>query len=88
MEISVKKTCDCVIGRMGDDLIQDSGLLCALDETIVHMVALKKHNFIKGEVLTRSQLIDNRRGYFTRFNYCPYCGIEIDWKEVKKRLNN
>ncbi len=22
---------------------------------------------------------------FNRFNYCPYCGKKIDWKELKER---
>lgn len=24
---------------------------------------------------------------FNRFNYCPYCGKKINWKELKKRSN-
>ncbi|MFR2570915.1 MAG: hypothetical protein ACLS90_04330 [Clostridia bacterium] len=24
---------------------------------------------------------------FNRFNYCPYCGKKINWKELKERSN-
>ncbi|HUU53242.1 MAG TPA: hypothetical protein VMW44_01210 [Candidatus Bathyarchaeia archaeon] len=27
--------------------------------------------------------LDRRRGYMTIFNYCPYCGEKINWKDIK-----
>ena len=43
---------------------------------------LKKYGLLKGEPLTAKQLIDGRKGYVHRFNFCPYCGNKIDWKTV------
>jgi len=31
--------------------------------------------------------IDKRRGLAKLFNYCPYCGIKINWTELRKELN-
>jgi len=27
--------------------------------------------------------LDRRHGYMTIFNYCPYCGEKINWKDIK-----
>jgi hypothetical protein len=38
--------------------------------------------------LTRKpiEFLDRRRGYMTMFNYCPYCGEKINWREIKKAI--
>jgi hypothetical protein len=30
-----------------------------------------------------SDWIDRRKGYIRPFNYCPYCGIKLNWREFK-----
>jgi len=30
--------------------------------------------------------IDKRRGLATLFNFCPWCGAEINWRELRKAL--
>lgn len=42
----------------------------------------KKYGMLKGEPLTPKQIVDNRRGYLSRFIFCPYCGNKINWKKV------
>ena len=36
--------------------------------------------------LTIKQILDNRRGYLQRFNYCPDCGKKIDCKFLMEGL--
>lgn len=31
--------------------------------------------------------IDRRSNYATLYNYCPYCGIKINWKKMRKMLD-
>lgn len=35
---------------------------------------------------TMKQILDNRRGYLQRFNYCPDCSKKIDWKLLMEGL--
>lgn len=38
------------------------------------------------EQLKIKNYFDKRKNTnFNRFNYCPYCGKKIDWKELKER---
>ena len=32
------------------------------------------------------EFLDRRKNYMTMFNYCPYCGEKIDWKEINKAI--
>ena len=43
---------------------------------------LKKYGILNGEPNTAKQIVDGRKGYLSRFSYCPYCGNKIDWKTV------
>ena len=38
------------------------------------------------EDYTAREFLDRRKGHMTVFNYCPYCGEKIDWKEIKKAI--
>ena len=31
--------------------------------------------------------LDGRKGYAKKFNYCPECGIKIDWIPIKEQVN-
>lgn len=37
----------------------------------------RKNNYVPKDFL------DRRKALMTMFTYCPYCGEEIDWKEIK-----
>ena len=28
--------------------------------------------------------LDRRKNYLTFYNFCPFCGEKIDWKNIKK----
>lgn len=30
--------------------------------------------------------IDKRKGLSTLFNFCPWCGLKINWKQIRKNL--
>jgi hypothetical protein len=32
--------------------------------------------------LTKKQVLDSRRGYISKFNYCPDCGVKLNWKQI------
>lgn len=31
-----------------------------------------------------SHIIDRRRNYAEHYTFCPYCGIKLNWKDVKE----
>lgn len=37
---------------------------------------------------TEKEIMDFRRGYLHPHTYCPICGEEIDWKEIKDEVIN
>jgi hypothetical protein len=76
--------CEHLIGRMGDEYVYDTIAHDGLGEMLKHqsnlLVSLKHWVVGKGEVLTPRQIADKRRGYLYRYNYCPFCGGELNWK--------
>lgn len=45
-------------------------------------------DFVKGLMnkITLKDYFDKRKNTnFNKFDYCPYCGKKIDWKELKER---
>jgi hypothetical protein len=47
----------------------------------------KDSNIFKNQkTLTPLQIIDNRKGYVSRFIFCPYCGNKVDWKSIVNNL--
>ena len=70
--------CECVIGIVYD----------YEDTRLVTLNQLKARiNFYRenGVGFTLSDYCDKRKSTdMTQFNYCPFCGKEIDWKAIKK----
>lgn len=79
-----KETCDCKIGSCCDGDVMKSILFKTMSEMADTQIMLKKHGLLNGEPLTAKQLVDGRKGYLWRYNYCPYCGEKINWKELLK----
>jgi len=40
----------------------------------------------KKYIKENKMFLDRRTGYLTRYNYCPFYGKKIDWKNIKKEL--
>lgn len=78
----VSNSCDCFIGFLSGEEVRKSKLKRMVNDIVKLQPELKKYGLLKGEPLTAKQLVDGRKGYLSRFSYCPYCGNKIDWKTV------
>jgi len=77
-----KNDCDCLLGFMSDDKIYKSNLNWELERTSNVQLNLYEMGLLKGKPLKAKEILDNRRGYFSRFNVCPYCAEKINWKSI------
>lgn len=34
----------------------------------------------------RKEMLDSRHSFLTFYNYCPFCGKKINWKDIKNKL--
>lgn len=78
----VSNCCDCFIGFLSGEEIRKSELKRMVDDIVKLQPRLKKYGLLNGEINTAKQIVDGRKGYLSRFSYCPYCGNKIDWKTV------
>lgn len=76
------KKCDCLIGSLYDDAITIDSVKEIIEYTISRQATLAKHGLLKGEPSTKKEILDGRKGYISRFNFCPYCGTKVNWKQV------
>lgn len=86
---------NCYIGEWLD--YENTGLVTYDDlkekvknnnETFEYGLSTYGENFMNGlmKELKINDYFDKRKNTnFNRFNYCPYCGKKIDWKELKER---
>jgi len=78
----VISSCDCLIGFISGDKVSKSTIEYEVKSISNMMPKYKEYNMLKGEPLTPKQIVDNRRGYLSRFAYCPYCGEKLNWKRL------
>ncbi len=76
------KSCDCLIGFISGEKVTKSTIDYEVKRISAMMPKYKEHNILKGKVLSPKGIIDNRRGYLSRFAYCPYCGEKLNWKQI------
>ena len=74
--------CDCFIGYLSGEDIKISNIKRQVDDIVKLQPQLKEYGILNGEPQTAKQLLDGRKGYLHRFTYCPYCGVNIDWKSI------
>ena len=79
---AVISSCDCLIGFISGDKVSKSTIEYKVKSIFNMMPKYKEYNMLKGEPLTQKQIVDNRRGYLSRFAYCPYCGEKLNWKQL------
>lgn len=79
---AVISSCDCLIGFISGDKVSKSTIEYEVKSISNMMLKYKEYNMLKGEPLTPKQIVDNRRGYLSRFAYCPYCGEKLNWKQL------
>ena len=78
----VSNCCDCFIGFLSGEEVRKSELKRMVNDIVELQPQLKKYGMLNGEPNTAKQIVDGRKGYLSRFSYCPYCGNKIDWKTV------
>jgi hypothetical protein len=78
----VSNCCDCFIGFLSGEDVRKSELKRMVDDIVKLQPRLKKYGLLSGEPNTAKQIVDGRKGYLSRFSYCPYCGEKINWKQV------
>jgi len=80
--------CDCFIGILSNNNVFVSTVVDEIIKIEKFQSSAKQYGelVVKGEPLSRHKIADGRRGYLHRFKYCPYCGIEIDWKKILGKL--
>lgn len=81
----VISSCDCFVGFLSGERVSKSNIDYEVKFISDMQPKLKEYGLLNGEPLSPKQIVDNRRGYLSRFVYCPYCGEKINWKQV---LNN
>ena len=75
-------SCDCLVGFLSGEKINKSTINFEVQIIYKMMPKYKEYNILKGEPLSPKEITDNRRGYLSRFKFCPYCGEKINWKQV------
>jgi hypothetical protein len=77
-------SCDCLIGicHNKNEMMYKSDALEILTYNSNGSKQMERHGFVK-QSFDALDYLDRRRGFCSLFNYCPHCGIKIDWKEVK-----
>lgn len=75
-------SCDCLVGFISGEKVSKSTIDYEVTSIFNMMPKYKEYGMLKGKPLTKKEIVDNRRGYLTRFVYCPYCGEKVNWKQV------
>ena len=88
LEKTIKSNCDCSIGYLSGEKIKLSTFGWEVKRVSDMQFTMKEQNLLwnKKAPLKPLQLIDNRRGYLSRFIFCPYCGTKINWKMIINKL--
>ena len=80
--MKTKTECDCLLGFISGDKIYKSNLDYELEKTVNVQSNFYDMGLLKGKSLKPKDILDNRRGYISRFTFCPHCGEKINWKNI------
>lgn len=83
--MKTKTDCDCLLGFLSGDEIYKSNLDYELDRVVNVQSNLYEMGLLQVKPLKGKEILDNRRGYISRFTFCPHCGEKINWKNI---INN
>ena len=81
--------CDCTIGIIEDERVTKKSVIEAA-QSIVDFQNNERNIFLfqnKNPVKSTADVVDGRKGYLSRFNYCLYCGTKINSKEIIGNIN-
>lgn len=79
---AVTSSCDCLLGFLSGEKVNKSDIDYEVKRISDIQPKFKEYGMLNSEPLSPRQIVDNRRGYLSRFAYCPYCGEKINWKQV------
>ena len=79
---AVISSCDCFVGFLSGEKVNKSTIDYEVERIVNIQPTFKKYGLLNGEPQTKSQIVDGRKGYLSRFVYCPYCGEKVNWKQV------
>jgi len=75
-------SCDCFVGFLSGEQVNKSTIDDEVQSIVNIQPTFKKYGLLNGEPQSKSQIVDGRKGYLDRFNYCPNCGEKVNWKQV------
>ena len=78
----VISSCDCLVGFLSGEKVNKSTIDYEVERIVNIQPTFKKYGLLNGEPQTKSQIVDGRKGYLSRFVYCPYCGEKLNWKGI------
>jgi len=81
-----KKSCDCFIGYLSGEEVNKSNISYQVESIEKIQPTFKAYGMLKGEPLNKKQIVDNRRGYLSRFAFCPHCGEKLNWKSILENI--
>jgi len=76
--------CDCFLGFLTGTHLSKSDVCEIVNRGL--NVYNQTCYYRQSKPLTIKQYIDGRRGYLSRFTYCPYCGEKINWGNIIKQI--
>jgi hypothetical protein len=79
---NVISSCDCLLGFLSGEKVNKSTIDYEVKRLVNIQPTFKKYGLLNGEPQSKSQIVDGRKGYLSRFVYCPYCGEKVNWKQV------
>ena len=82
LKAPVISSCDCLVGVISGETVSKSTIDYEVTSIFNMMPQYQEYGMLKGKPLTKKEIVDNRRGYLSRFTYCPYCGKKVNWKQV------
>ena len=60
-----------------------------VSEKLDEVLSLKKHTELSRKWLSMRDYADKRKSTnLTRFDYCPFCGKKINWKDIRRTYND
>ena len=86
--------CDCWLGILNayDQSDMNDLRLSNFRSLLIERSSMSKlmANHVEGlgfKAFEPKDYIDRRRGLAALFNYCPLCGLKINWKTIKKEIS-
>jgi len=74
--------CDCLLGFLSGEKVSKSTIDFEVQAIVNIQQKFKKIGLLRGDPQSKRQIVDGRKGYLSRFSYCPFCGEKVNWKQV------